>query len=99
MKTSKNPGISTFFEPFLPRYVKMPLKNQKRSEDPKNTKRKNLDFSRFFTGAPRGIRTHDLLIRSQTLYPAELGAQGCLSDSLLIIAEVQRKCKPFFEKN
>ncbi len=26
-------------------------------------------------GAPRRIRTPDLLIRSQTLYPAELGAR------------------------
>ena len=26
-------------------------------------------------GAPRKIRTPDLLIRSQTLYPAELAAQ------------------------
>ncbi len=27
-----------------------------------------------FLGEPGGIRTHDLLIRSQTLYPAELRA-------------------------
>ena len=27
-------------------------------------------------GEPGGIRTHDLLIRSQTLYPAELRAHG-----------------------
>lgn len=32
--------------------------------------RKNSDF-----GMPRGIRTPDLLVRSQTLYPAELWAQ------------------------
>ena len=36
-----------------------------------------------FLGAPWGIRTHDLLIRSQTLYPAELRAHvsfsGCCS--------------------
>ena len=30
--------------------------------------------STVFTGEPGGIRTHDLLIRSQTLYPAELRA-------------------------
>ena len=29
----------------------------------------------FFLGMPRGIRTPDLLVRSQTLYPAELWAQ------------------------
>ena len=29
-------------------------------------------------GVPEGIRTPDLLVRSQTLYPAELQAQTCL---------------------
>ena len=29
-----------------------------------------------FVGEPGGIRTHDLLIRSQTLYPAELRAHS-----------------------
>ena len=32
------------------------------------------------TGAPEGIRTPDLLVRSQTLYPTELRAQDiCLA--------------------
>ena len=31
-------------------------------------------FQAGFVGEPGGIRTHDLLIRSQTLYPAELRA-------------------------
>ena len=55
-----------------------------------------------FLGEPGGIRTHDLLIRSQTLYPAELGAHllvGCLSDSLYIIAHFEKNCKYFFAKN
>ncbi len=30
----------------------------------------------YLNGAPRRIRTPDLLIRSQTLYPAELGAHA-----------------------
>ena len=30
-----------------------------------------------FFGAPEGTRTPDLLIRSQTLYPAELLAHNC----------------------
>ena len=34
---------------------------------------KNRSFERFF-GVPGGIRTRDLLIRSQALYPAELQA-------------------------
>ena len=36
-------------------------------------------------GAPGGTRTPDLLVRSQTLYPAELLAHGLFSNSLLII--------------
>ncbi len=44
----------------------------------------------YFFGVPGGIRTPDLLIRSQTLYPAELlahdgGEQGIRTlDTLLI---------------
>ncbi len=53
-------------------------------------------------GEPGGIRTHDLLIRSQTLYPAELRAHTLLlfthKISLLSIAELWKKCKCFFEK-
>ena len=33
-----------------------------------------VDKRGFFHGTPGGIRTHDLLVRSQTLYPAELRA-------------------------
>ncbi len=33
------------------------------------------DFKAFRLGALQGIRTPDLLVRSQTLYPAELAAQ------------------------
>ena len=36
-------------------------------------------------GAPGGTRTPDLLVRSQTLYPAELLAHGLFSNSLIII--------------
>ena len=45
------------------------------------TKQKSLEvliyqgFQGFFVGALQGIRTPDLLVRSQTLYPAELAAQ------------------------
>ena len=35
-----------------------------------------LTLQGFSCGAPWGIRTHDLLIRSQTLYPAELRAHA-----------------------
>ena len=30
----------------------------------------------FFTGTPKGTRTPDLLIRSQSLYPTELSAHA-----------------------
>ena len=30
-----------------------------------------------YSGAPQGTRTPDLLVRSQTLYPAELAAHSC----------------------
>ena len=33
---------------------------------------------RTLSGAPQGTRTPDLLVRSQTLYPAELAAHSCL---------------------
>ena len=34
--------------------------------------------SELYFGAPKRIRTHDLLVRSQTLYPTELPAQNIL---------------------
>ena len=34
----------------------------------------NLEDFRVFTGTPKGTRTPDLLIRSQSLYPTELPA-------------------------
>ena len=35
----------------------------------------------FSFGEPGGIRTHDLLIRSQTLYPAELRARVLINSA------------------
>ncbi len=59
---------------------------------------------------PGGIRTHDLLIRSQTLYPAELRAhmlhrstaqkksvKHSVPDSYIIIPLFFRFVNPFFE--
>ena len=37
-------------------------------------KEKRDRFRNLVYGGPQGIRTPDLLVRSQTLYPAELGA-------------------------
>ena len=54
---------------------------------------------------PGGIRTHDLLIRSQTLYPAELVAHIHLSqevlsrDNVYIIALSALSVKHFFKKD
>ena len=36
----------------------------------------NLEDFRVFTGTPKGTRTPDLLIRSQSLYPTELSAHS-----------------------
>ena len=53
-------------------------------------------------GAPRGTRTLDLLIRSQTLYPAELVAQTVsfflpvLPDSFYILPQLSSFVKHFF---
>ena len=44
-----------------------------------------LMFQGFFRGAPWGIRTLDLLIRSQTLYPAELRAQALLTEAAYVV--------------
>ena len=44
------------------------------SETRQKKNRQSLMLQRFPFGEPGGIRTHDLLIRSQTLYPAELRA-------------------------
>ena len=50
----------------------------------------------FSVGEPGGIRTHDLLIRSQTLYPAELRAH-MLFDSSDILAQAGGHVKCFFD--
>ena len=39
---------------------------------PQNTKEKAVFLSEYCLDAPEGIRTPDLLVRSQTLYPTEL---------------------------
>ena len=51
-------------------------------------------FQAGFLGEPGGIRTHDLLIRSQTLYPAELRAhmRSVFRSSFMIIAGDVAKC-------
>ena len=45
-----------------------------KTRNPLKYKAKETLFSVSLFGEPGGIRTHDLLIRSQTLYPAELRA-------------------------
>ncbi len=46
----------------------------------------------IFNGTRRGIRTPDLLVRSQTLYPAGLYAQICLTSILYAL-------KIFYQQN
>ena len=42
-----------------------------------------MNWVRRHAGAPRGIRTPDLLVRSQTLYPAELLAHFSQPDYII----------------
>ena len=51
------------------------------------------------TGAPEGTRTPDLLVRSQSLYPAELQAHSFLFDSLIIISHLDGKVNRTFSEN
>ena len=55
------------------------------------------DF-RVFTGTPKGTRTPDLLIRSQSLYPTELSAHRRSTKRLSILAHDVKKSKYFFKK-
>ena len=50
-----------------------------------------------FLGALEGTRTPDLLVRSQSLYPAEL--QAHFSNSFIIISSKVQYVNPFFKKN
>ena len=52
-----------------------------------------------FRGTGEGIRTPDLLVRSQSLYPTELRphtARGVPLNSFIIIAQLKVECKSFF---
>ena len=65
-------------------------------------KRKRHGINRaFLPGAPRGTRTPDLLVRSQSLYPAELWAHFLLRTVVLttiaIISHLLQLVKRFFE--
>lgn len=54
-------------------------------------------FLRVFFGALEGTRTPDLLVRSQSLYPAELQAH-LFFNSLVIIGSFWEKVKGFAKK-
>ena len=62
-------------------------------------KEKVLSFDNTFSGTAEGIRTPDLLVRSQSLYPTELQPHTAwLSpDSLISIAESIPNCKSFLQ--
>ena len=63
MSQTKNP-----LYPFWIQGITMQIIKQKTSVQ---------NCTEVFFGAPEGTRTPDLLIRSQTLYPAELLAHNC----------------------
>ena len=46
-------------------------------------------------GTPKGTRTPDLLVRSQSLYPTELSAHTAFLKRLDMIAQNFPKCKYF----
>ena len=53
-------------------------------------------------GAPEGTRTPDLLIRSQTLYPAELPAHILLCvplENVFYYSVIRGESQPLFSKN
>ena len=59
----------------------------------------NLQDFRVFTGTPKGTRTPDLLIRSQSLYPTELSAHRRFPQAPVYIStEVSKKQALFSEK-
>ena len=49
------------------------------------------------SGTAEGIRTPDLLVRSQTLYPAELLAHRLFSHSPIIIDDTKILVNPFLK--
>ena len=62
---------------------------------------KHTETSRLLLGALQGIRTPDLLVRSQTLYPAELAAHIFLCPIILSLFQqkVNRILKILCNKN
>ena len=62
----------------------------------KNNPNPQMWFGLFFFGTPKGTRTPDLLIRSQSLYPTELSAHSAFLKRLDIIAQPDEKSKYFF---
>ena len=57
----------------------------------------NREDFRVFTGTPKGTRTPDLLIRSQSLYPTELSAHVAFLKRLDTITCNSLKVKYFFQ--
>ena len=67
--------------------------------NPKQSLMKNKGFGFAQFGTPKGTRTPDLLIRSQSLYPTELSAHKRISKRLSILAHRGAKSKYFFSKS
>ena len=66
------------------------------------TQKERHDLRRVFLfGTAEGIRTPDLLVRSQTLYPTELQPHTVvvLNDSSIILAQFRSECKPFLRNS
>lgn len=93
-KAGQKACISMYFYVCLGILHKAILKNKKALK-PFKIK----DYQGFLLGALQGIRTPDLLVRSQTLYPAELAAQMRLKRSFRppkYNTTNRRKCQQIF---
>ena len=77
-------------------YPQTKLKNPNLYIITSKQKKKALETKFPRHGALKGTRTPDLLVRSQSLYPAEL--QAHFSNSFIIISSKVQYVNPFFKK-
>ena len=88
--TAKNSPPDCFLNAISPLRVRIPFKGKKVRAD--------TEWYRLLLGALEGIRTPDLLVRSQSLYPAELQAHTLSSERPSIIAHGFGKSKRNLKK-
>ena len=87
---------TVFFSKVVARFTRQLLNFVSHSFRRAKKKNQHTPKGMLVFGAPEGIRTPDLLVRSQTLYPAELLAQGTSFGCHSIIAHLNQKIKYYF---